>query len=383
MGTPKPARRLSGSGNRSYVQLYIRLQAAVGGLLVVLDALPGPLADRVVTAALALVCLTVAFICWRRGTLPSPALIWSAVAVVVIASLAEAAMPSHAEVPWVAAVATGLVTVAVAAGSLSRGQTAAATIAMTAGWAAHVSSQPTTPGAAHLLLCTALAVALACSVTSVRTHLSVRAEAASRATSIAVTQARRDELRRQQLLLHDHASLLAVLSTPGLSPELEEAAKHQAAQAAHTVRAFLTADGDDPEPVGDAPMTLEQIVRSVAADFRDLPLELVLGLATERTIAADQARAVRAALATVLHNVRRHAHADHVVVHADHPAGSQAWEVYVRDDGIGFDVTTTRWGFGLREQAAAELERVGLNLSVWSEPSDGTRVVIAAPGRPV
>ena len=365
----------------TYLQVYLRLQLALAALLIAISVAPAPWTDRAETATLALVCLGCAFICWRREALPSPTLIWVTLAAVVSVSLVEAATPQSSEAPWAAMVATGLLTVGVAAGRLTRFAAATVTTAVIASWAAELALDHAPAEVVRVLLVAALAVAVTYGVTAVRKQMGRRAEAAARAEASAAAQARRDELRRHQLLLHDHATLLAVLATRGLPPELEAAARRQAADAARTVRTFLAADAGDPRRVGDAPMTLDQIVRSVASEFRDLPLEVVSGLATERAIGADQAGAVHAALTTVLHNVRRHAHADHVVVHADHPADSPGWEVYVRDDGVGFDVTTTRWGFGLREQAAAELERVGLNLTVWSEPSEGTRVVISAPGR--
>lgn len=360
------------------LHVYLRLQLALGVLLLALEAVPAPWSERTVTGGLALACFASAVLCWQRDALPSPPLVWATLAVVVMASLVAAALPHQTDIPWLALVSTGLLAVAVAAGRFTATKATAATGAIVGGWAAQLVPDHGVT-ALRVLLSAVLAVAVAYGVTSIRRHMVARETTAARAQSDAAAHARRDELRRQQLLLHDHAALLAVLATPGLTPQLEDAARRQAADAARAVRAFLAAESS--EPVGNAPRTLDQIVRSVAAEFRDLPLEVVSGLATEHTIPAEQARAVDAALTTVLHNVRQHAHADHVVVHADHMADSQNWELYVRDDGVGFDVTTTRWGFGLREQAAAELERVGINLTVWSEPTEGTRVVIAAPAR--
>jgi len=52
------------------------------------------------------------------------------------------------------------------------------------------------------------------------------------------------------------------------------------------------------------------------------------------------------ALATLLHNVRRYALAQEVVVHVERDEVS--WELVVRDDGVGFDPAQTSLGYGLR-----------------------------------
>jgi len=112
------------------------------------------------------------------------------------------------------------------------------------------------------------------------------------------------------------------------------------------------------------------------AGFEDLGLEPALDLADGVTVSADAGEAVRGAVAGVLHNVRRHAHATMVVVHADAEPDGGRWIVTIRDDGVGFDTTATALGTGLRQQVLAELERHSLTARIESTPGLGTQVMI-------
>jgi signal transduction histidine kinase len=79
-----------------------------------------------------------------------------------------------------------------------------------------------------------------------------------------------------------------------------------------------------------------------------------------------------------LNNVRKHA--DATVVRVSASGTDQGLEIVVMDNGRGFDEDRSTTGFGLtsmRERAAL----IGARLAVRSAPSDGTRVVIAVPGR--
>lgn len=185
---------------------------------------------------------------------------------------------------------------------------------------------------------------------------------------VQVREAQLDLVQRQRLLLHDHASLLSMLGRD-LPPELLDVARRQARAAASDVRRFVTSGIAIPP----SSTSLRGIVEAVAADFGDLPIEAVTHLARPTPLPADLAEALARALRTVLHNVRNHAEAQHVTIHAEESA--ERWEVSVRDDGRGFDIHATPWGFGLREQVIAALARVGGRAEIWSLPGEGTSVV--------
>jgi len=77
-----------------------------------------------------------------------------------------------------------------------------------------------------------------------------------------------------------------------------------------------------------------------------------------------------------LNNVAKYANASHVDVRLSNGDGRLTFEV--RDDGAGFEATTTGYGTGLRGMRD-RLEALGGTLEVRSEPNAGTRVVGAVP----
>lgn len=204
------------------------------------------------------------------------------------------------------------------------------------------------------------------------------------------------ELERHRRLLHDPASLLRYLADPDLDPGLAEVVRRQALAEANRIRAFLDparaepagqagfADPADPaDPAGAGPAAgtasplLADTIRTAVAGFTDLPIELVLHLADGVPLTPSASRALAAATATVLHNVRRHAGpVASVVVHGDHHPGDGEWEVTIRDDGQGFDPSSTPPGFGLRHIAGSALAEHGMSCHVHSRLGAGTTVTI-------
>lgn len=84
-------------------------------------------------------------------------------------------------------------------------------------------------------------------------------------------------------------------------------------------------------------------------------------------------------MATLLHNVRLHADASSVVLHADINQGGSEWELTVRDDGCGFDPAAVRTGYGLRVQVTQTLTRHRIRVDVDSFPGDGTTITLHGP----
>lgn len=213
------------------------------------------------------------------------------------------------------------------------------------------------------------------------------AEAARDAAAAAAAQtAKLRHLQAQRLLLHDNIGLLQLLSQPNLPAELAEPLRGQAHVLANRVRLFLDglhADPARPSDTGqdgrDGPIQLTQAVYAAISGFGDLPLELSMDLAAGVQLSPATAAALTGALATLLANVRLHADARQVVVHADADEDQGWWEVTVHDDGRGFDQATTALGFGLREQVTGALAAQEVTNRIDSVPGDGTTVTIRGP----
>lgn len=184
-----------------------------------------------------------------------------------------------------------------------------------------------------------------------------------------------EERDRARLLLHDHAALLAVLADRVDDPSL----RRQSRGAANEIVAFLAGPaGWEPIPDG----SVADVVREATGPFGDLPLTVTVELAARTPLPPEQADALAGAVTTLLHNVRAHAQARSVVVHADVDEDGTSWEVTVRDDGVGFDPATTPRGFGLSRQVVAASQRAGLLVTVDSAPGEGTLVRLQGPVRP-
>jgi signal transduction histidine kinase len=259
-----------------------------------------------------------------------------------------------------------------AVGFPARWQTAAATGAVAAAYAVPsvaLSHAHTSTAASNLVSYAVFAFAARSSATFIR-RLGRDADLAREQAESAAGQAERD---RHRLLLHDHATILRLLSEPGLEPGLVDALRRQAAAGAARVRSFLDQpDGAAPGPPG----TLAALVRQAGEGFTDLPIDYAVDLAADVPVPRAVAGPVREALATVLHNVRAHAAAGHVVVHADARPGEGFWEVTVRDDGVGFDQARRPPGFGLRVQVSRALAEVGVASEIRSAPGEGTVVLL-------
>lgn len=199
---------------------------------------------------------------------------------------------------------------------------------------------------------------------------------ADEARAAAAHHAARLERLEHQNLLHDQASVLALLSRGDIDGRLGDAARAQAAVASARIRAFLAGEPTHHGPLGTA------LARS-AAEFSDLPLTVNIALATAE-LPAPECAAISGAVRTLLHNVRRHAGATDVVVHA--VTWTREWEVTVIDNGKGFDPALTPEGYGLAQQVRTSLERIGAVATVEAAPGAGTTVrltgPLTAPGQP-
>ncbi|WP_432978196.1 sensor histidine kinase [Dactylosporangium sp. CA-233914] len=210
----------------------------------------------------------------------------------------------------------------------------------------------------------------------VASYLRRLAALADQARAEAVLAARRSELDKHRLLLHDQATVLRLLSEPVTDPRLLALLRRQAAAASHEIRFFLSAERRDP-PIEDGPVDLRDVITAAANEFRDLPITLNTQLVSGVEVPDGLATAIMRALRTVLLNVRVHAGAHAVTVHAD--AEADGWEITVVDDGVGFDPDRTPLGYGLSHQAGDHLRRWGVTTEIDSAPGDGTRITLRVP----
>ncbi|GAA2093524.1 hypothetical protein GCM10009759_20200 [Kitasatospora saccharophila] len=263
-----------------------------------------------------------------------------------------------------------------AIGFPARRQTVAATALVAAAYALPgvVLSHAHAPTAAsNLIGYLVFAVAARSSATFIR-RLGRDADEARRQAALSAAEAERD---RHRLLLHDQITIMRLLSEPGLEPGLVEVLRRQAAAGAARVRHFLEQpDGGGPDDPAAGTATLAALVRRAGEGFTDLPIDYAVDLAADVPVPPAAAGPLHEALATVLHNVRAHAAAGQVVVHADAPPGLGHWEVSVRDDGRGFDQARRPLGFGLRVQVSRALAEVGVESEIRSAPGAGTVVLL-------
>ena len=205
-------------------------------------------------------------------------------------------------------------------------------------------------------------------------YLRLLAGEAVKAREAAITATARLELERYRLLVHDATGILRLLGDEETPEVMHRALRSQALAESTRLRAYLSdgAGGLPGTPTDESGWTLGRTVADAARGFEDLPIDLVADLGAHAVLGEASSLVLQRAVVTVLHNVRRHAHANRVVVHADAHEGS--WELSVRDDGVGFSPDDHPAGFGLSTQVEAEVTRRGMAVAVHSVPGEGTSV---------
>lgn len=221
------------------------------------------------------------------------------------------------------------------------------------------------------------------------------AQRADAAHDAAVEAVRALELDRYRILVHDATGIMRQLGDERTPAVLRPALMRQALAESVRLRNYLA---EDDRHTGQSlgPTTLGRVLTDATAGFSDLPLELSIDLGAHVVLPEKSALALGRAVSTLLHNVRRHAHAETVFVHADQfepggpesesggsrrvgdPGGAvhEGWEVVIRDDGVGFDPLTTPLGFGLSVQVMHALRERAIDCHLESRPGTGTTVTI-------
>lgn len=186
-----------------------------------------------------------------------------------------------------------------------------------------------------------------------------------------VDATRRLELDRYRLQVHDASGVLRMLADEDTPTSALPALRRQARKESLRLRAYLSRD---PREVSPSTATLADVVRAATEDFTDLPLVIQTALAEGVAVPEQSALLVQRAVTTLLYNVRIHANASHVTVHAEQDACG--WELTVHDDGVGFEPTPAAYGFGLKQQVFEALRSSGIQVQLASRPGHGTLVTI-------
>lgn len=195
---------------------------------------------------------------------------------------------------------------------------------------------------------------------------------ADEARRYAAEAAKAEEERRARLAIHNGTAMMRLLVETDTA-DGNGALRSQAEVELNRMRAYLS--GQTP-PVSEA-TNLAAVVTAVGAEFDDLPITVVADLAQDVALSRDLADDLAAALRSLLLNVRQHAQAGRVVLHAAEDEDGTGWEVTLHDDGIGFDTSATDYGVGLREVVVEQLARSGVDVRINSIRDLGTTVTLA------
>ncbi|MEI7055434.1 hypothetical protein WBG06_06435 [Nocardioides sp. CCNWLW239] len=196
---------------------------------------------------------------------------------------------------------------------------------------------------------------------------------ADEARRFAAAAAKAEEERRARLAIHNGTAMMRLLVETDVV-DGNGALRSQAEVELNRMRAYLS--GQTPPPLDEA-TSLAAVATALGAEFDDLPITVVADLAQDVTLPRDLADDLAAALRSLLLNVRQHAQATRVVLHAAEDEDGSGWEVTLHDDGIGFDTTTTAYGVGLREVVVEQLARSGVEVRINSIRDLGTTVTLA------
>lgn len=198
---------------------------------------------------------------------------------------------------------------------------------------------------------------------------------ADEARRYAAAAAKAEEERRARLAIHNGTAVMRLLVDSGV--EDRTGLRTQAEAELNRMRAYLA--GGQPPGSGDG-TTLAAVVTAAGAEFDDLPITVVADLAADVDLPRPLADDLAGALRSLLLNVRQHASAGRVVLHAEGRDDSAGWEVSLHDDGVGFDTAATAYGVGIREVVVEQLRRSGVRTQVDSVPGVGTTVTLVGQG---
>jgi hypothetical protein len=182
-----------------------------------------------------------------------------------------------------------------------------------------------------------------------------------------VADAREDERRRVAAHLHD--SVLQTLALVQRQAHDPAAVSRLARRQEHELRAWMAGEVE----LGSE--TLGAALRAAVADVEDDEGALV-----ELTVLGDRrldraTEALAAAAREALRNAARHAAGSPIFVFCQ--AGADGAEVFVRDEGPGFDLATVPTERrGVRDSIVGRMAAVGGSAVVESRPGEGTEIAL-------
>lgn len=207
--------------------------------------------------------------------------------------------------------------------------------------------------------------------------------------ALAVAASQEAEARQGRVAVHNAAAMMRLLldldgrpADGGVAGQTAHAQLvRQASDELARMRSYLRRGGHDPDPdahlpPSTSPATLAMVVALIAHEFTDLDIAVQTDLAPSVTLSREVRGDLSGALRSLLLNVREHAHARRVVLHAEELDGSRTWRLTVHDDGRGFDTAHVRWGTGLSDVVAGQLDGHGIGVVVDSFPGVGTTVTL-------
>ncbi|MGH2875483.1 MAG: sensor histidine kinase, partial [Solirubrobacteraceae bacterium] len=178
------------------------------------------------------------------------------------------------------------------------------------------------------------------------------------------------EQERQRFAAHLHDSVLQTLALVQRQAHDPAAVVRLARRQEHALRAWMAGEAEL------ASETLAAALREVVAEVEDeYRITIELTAIGDRSLDA-RGEALVAAAREALRNVARHAPGAPVYVFGE--IGAEGAEVFVRDEGPGFDpeaVPSERRG--IRDAMVGRMAAVGGRAAIESVPGEGTEVVLA------
>jgi signal transduction histidine kinase len=190
----------------------------------------------------------------------------------------------------------------------------------------------------------------------------------ARADRSRVDGAREDERRRVAAHLHD--SVLQTLALVQRQSHDPAAVSRLARRQEHELRAWMAGEVElGSETLGAA---LRDAVAEVEDDHEAVVELTILG---DRTL-DRQSEALAAAAREALRNAARHAPGAPVFVFAQ--AGPDGAEIFIRDEGPGFDLATVPTERrGVRDSIVGRMAAAGGTAAVESRPGEGTEIALS------
>lgn len=133
------------------------------------------------------------------------------------------------------------------------------------------------------------------------------------------------------------------------------------------------------EPIGAD--SLGAAIEGAAASVSELFGVEVSTVCRSDTEASESLLVLVSAAKEAMVNAARHSGADTIHVYSTSEDGLVA--IFVRDDGVGFDVDTVDRGRGLDHSIRERVESLGGDVCIESEPGEGTEVKVSLPKKEV